>query len=416
MKKIEEAIFYLFVFLVPFNVKKFLFNPLEAEPLTEFSALFLHLSDLLIIVLLSFWLIRVIKEKKGLHIKKIPLWGYFLLFFVLSLLLSLTQSQSLITSIYFLVKILLVIGLFFYLRSSLSKIKLYKSLKIIVFTGLIQSLIALGQYLDQSSLGLKYLGESLISPSLNGVAKIDLLGQKLIRAYGTFAHPNILACFLLLTLYIAIHLSLKKERGFIFSLPVLTLGLILTFSRAVLFTGAVSLVFFFVHKLFKEKNKSLILKTAFILCLSFSVFFLTFLPYLTERFNLNQEQQSVSLRLFYNQASYRIIKQSPLLGVGLGNFILKLKDFYPEIENWQIQPVHNIYLLIASEAGLISFVFFIAFLFAFLKKHFRPSIFSFLLFSFLFIGLFDHFFITINQGILMFWLALSLLSSKKLYL
>jgi len=413
MKKIEKIFLYVFLFLLPFNIKKFIASPLKIEPLTEFNALFLYLSDILIISILFLWLIRLIKTKR-FKSKKLPLWSYFLIFFIAFLFLSLISSQNLAVSSYFLVKISLAIGLFLYLRLNLTKKIFLNILKVFTLGGLIQSLIALGQCIYQSSLGFRYLGESIIASNLSGVAKIDLLGGKLIRSYGTFAHPNILACFLLLALYSTVYLSLKHKSVYLFSLPIISLGLILTFSRAVLFLGLVSLIIFFVRNYLKTKNKE-ILKPILILFISFTIFSLIFLPYLTNRFNVQKEEQAVSLRVFYNKASYQIVKTSPFTGIGLGSFMVKLKAMYPNLENWQYQPVHNIYLLITSEVGIFGLIAFLLFLFFFLIQYLppgvqKPEVSTFIILASLFLtlGLFDHFFLTINQGILMFWLVLGI--------
>jgi O-antigen ligase len=331
----------------------------------------------------------------------------------------LVPSQNLVISSYFLVKILLAIGLFLYLKLNLTKKIFLNTLRIFAIGGLIQSIVALGQYIRQSNLGIRYLGESIIAPNLPGVAKLSFLGEKLIRSYGTFAHPNILACFLLLALYSAIYLSLKNKSVYLFSLPIISLGLILTFSRTVLFLGLVLLIIFFTYNCLKTKKKE-ILKPVLVSFISFTVFSLIFLPHLTQRFNIQKEEQAVFLRTFYNKASRQIIKKSPFLGVGLGNFTFKLKEIYPDLKSWQYQPAHNIYLLIVSEVGILALLVFILFLAFLLQanllklktynlKHFMFYILSF---AFLCIGLFDHFFLTINQGILIFWLTLGIMNCE----
>ena len=50
-------------------------------------------------------------------------------------------------------------------------------------------------------MGFWFLGESILGPEIPGVAKIVVAGGKILRAYGTFPHPNILAAFLLLGLF-----------------------------------------------------------------------------------------------------------------------------------------------------------------------------------------------------------------------
>jgi O-antigen ligase len=137
-----------------------------------------------------------------------------------------------------------------------------------------------------------------------------------------------------------------------------------------------------------------------------------------------------------------MIKSSPFFGIGEGNFVWRLAEHQgslraanliykldvPETEilqntvpDWLFQPVHNIYLLIASENGIFAALFFLAFL----AMIFYPAIDSlrngevifilYLMFlSFCIISLTDHFFWTLQQGRLMFWLAAGILSGLRM--
>jgi O-antigen ligase len=426
MSLFEKIIFYATIFLVPFNIKKFIANPLSIEPLTEFGALFLYLSDILIVILLVLWLYKGLSQKK-LKIKKLTTLTVSFLFFGLFLTLSLFSSKNLTISFYFLVKILLLIGFYYYIRLKIKKNELVNVYKIIFVGGIVQSLIALSQYIKQGSLGLRYLGESVVAQNLYGVAKIDFLGQKIVRSYGTFSHPNILAVFLLVSICCLLCLVLKHKKPFyLIGLPIVVLGLALTFSRTTIFLGSLFLFFLLIDLWLMAKRLNLSRKMAtgsfFVFLSSVIVVFIVFSPLLIQRFNIQEEEQAVSLRVFYNNAAFNIIKKSPLTGVGLGNFIIKLKEIYPDLASWQYQPVHNIYLLLFSEIGLFGLVAFLFILFLIFRDCLGFKVYSLelLLFGglgivFLAIGFVDHFFFTINQGILLFWLILGIISSSTTF-
>jgi len=94
--------------------------------------------------------------------------------------------------------------------------------------------------------------------------------------------------------------------------------------------------------------------------------------------------------------SRKIISNNNLfLGSGMGNFILSSKPYTKDIG--LMQPVHNIYLLIFSEAGLVGLVFGVSFLTLILinSKNFA---YTFCLCIILLIGFVDHYFITLQQG------------------
>jgi len=60
-------------------------------------------------------------------------------------------------------------------------------------------------------LGLQLLGESFLAPHLSGVAKISTEQGLVMRAYGTFPHPNILATFLIISIFAGITLLLLSK-------------------------------------------------------------------------------------------------------------------------------------------------------------------------------------------------------------
>lgn len=76
-----------------------------------------------------------------------------------------------------------------------------------ILSGFIQSIIAIGQFISQSSLQLTFLWESQFSGLQAGVAKVILLDQVFIRSYGLFPHPNILAAFLAVTIILTLRQS-----------------------------------------------------------------------------------------------------------------------------------------------------------------------------------------------------------------
>jgi len=101
----------------------------------------------------------------------------------------------------------------------------------------------------------------------------------------------------------------------------------------------------------KELSKKIILLFLLFIvsCLSFVVFAF---PELFSRFSVSSAEQSVTLRVLYNETAYSVIQEYPLIGIGLGNFVWEIREMLPLLSNWIHQPVHNVYLLISSEVGL----------------------------------------------------------------
>jgi hypothetical protein len=83
-----------------------------------------------------------------------------------------------------------------------------------------------------------------------------------------------------------------------------------------------------------------------------------------------------------------------------------------------LQPVHNIFLLVAAEIGLVCLTLFMIFLWKTYKnirlQRILPThVLSMLFFSVLFLGMFDHYFLTLQQGRLLLSLILGIIWAKQ---
>jgi O-antigen ligase len=214
----------------------------------------------------------------------------------------------------------------------------------------------------------------------------------------------VLSGFLNISALLTIYQIYKTQKKLLFSLFLFLqlTALILTFSRAGmlgLFLGV--LIFFILMKVNRYETKKAFL---FFLSVVFIIFSL-FSKMILERgvfgssFQSSKSKelnyQSDNLRDNLSQTSINIIKKHPFFGVGFRNFLIK-KDEFTE-KKIERANVHNIYLLIGSEMGLISlsiFLVLIFFVFINLSKY-RPTPFSIILvcvlISFLIIGFFDHY-------------------------
>ena len=116
----------------------------------------------------------------------------------------------------------------------------------------------------------------------------------------------------------------------------------------------------------------------------------------------NPLEESVVVRQQLNAAAFTLWQQSPLVGIGLGNFLVQLPEVLPSRQIYFLQPVHNIYLLVLAETGIIGCVAFLLLVKRSIKK-FNVSLIALLL-----LGLVDHYPLTLQQGQLLFTLVLSL--------
>ena len=87
---------------------------------------------------------------------------------------------------------------------------------------------------------------------------------------------------------------------------------------------------------------------------------------------INVEDQSTSERLRFYEHAVNSILENPLTGIGLGNWKLKSIDFDKDNINSYVVPyhVHNDFLEIAVESGVIAVLLYITILFVVAKKFF----------------------------------------------
>lgn len=436
LSKIEKLIFHLFIFCLPFQTRIILKT--WGGSFNEWQAVFLYGTDLLIFTLFTFWAIRVLTvqgrsgyiELSSIGTPTSPSQLTLPIFLVITAL-SLTQADNKILGLYRLTKILEFVGLYYYIRSSLGKVFSWaSSFLAVVWSGFFQTVIAVGQSLFQHSLGLKWLGESVLRVNFNAVAVVPTAAGKLLRAYGTTPHPNVLAAWLFLGIFAFYFWYLYAERRLwpVFTVyPFLLWGLFSTFSRVAVGLWLAGVVLRLLVVYWKRKKydfgqifkKRLLLLSAVSLAMVF-VFSFFYWPQVHSRIFISSQEQAVSQRILYAKMAGEIASHKPWLGVGVGQFVGTLQSSFKNYPDYFYQPVHNIYLLILDEVGFFGLAAFVVWLATLIYEYYRLTRFKelyhvsfFMVFvSILIMGLFDHFLWSLQQGQLMFWLALGLIASS----
>jgi len=418
----------------------------------EWDSIFSYLTDLLLVGVFVLTLINH-KTHKSDNFYKTDKTHLFLFLFLFVALVSVFVSNDKSVSIFRFLKLLEFVFLYIYIMYRKEFIKIADICRIFVIGGVLQAILAIAQFFKQSSLGLKFIEAGTYMPGAPGVATFVSGSEKVMRAYGSFPHPNVLGAFLMLAAFSFYWLwlsnafkSRKTQMLYVICYMLHVFALFLTFSREVVLTFIfVSFVFFLfrffqLRTLYHTEERLQDGKRLMILALFFVVFSIAsalfVLPYFKTRFvDISLQEEAIDLRFFYNKMAVLMIKEKPILGIGIGNFVDYSHNFPAflraankiansggltghQIPEWIYQPAHNIYLLIASEIGILGAVLFIIFILLKTIKAIRPiriKDFSqvvgpmiFLFIGFLVIGLSDHFFWTLQSGGIMFWLALAL--------
>ncbi len=266
-----------------------------------------------------------------------------------------------------------------FLVSSRLQIERKVIIRVVWGIGVFLTLLSTAQLLSQSSLqGVFYfLGERLRVPSMPGTAIVTIGDQKIMRPYATFSHPNALAGYLgLLSIYVLI-LEKKITKGSLGISGVLGLGIMGTFSKAVILILAGT-------SLFAKKHKYLI----FVLLAVFLV---------VSQFHGDSE--SLSKRMDGYRQTAVLIGKTPLTGVGLGRHISVLAEASTTRIGVTGQPVHSAPFFILHELGIPLSLALLYFCFRYFKL--RSPEYKYVLLFILLTGLFDHYWITSHQNSLL---------------
>jgi len=324
---------------------------------------------------------------------------------------------------------ILGLGLFWLIVcSQYDRLKLIWSFSAGVF---IQAFLGIWQFLSQTSFASKWLGLAVHNPGELGASVVETMnGTRWLRAYGGLDHPNILGGVLAVSLLILIALIFNRfsnsgfkslifnERIFNGILYVFGFGFLLslffTFSRgawAGFLTGVLAILIFTLLK--KDKIKQMIILTVIFISVTFMFVLFNFysdlvLTRLSKDTRLEIKSNFERLEFFREAA--KIIKDNWLFGTGIGNYSLALAQEKKNYPAWDYQPVHNTFLLIWSEIGilgLLAFLGLLGYLSWILIKKEKLISFSIVV-SLIVMMMADHWFWSLHFGILFFWLVLGL--------
>ena len=238
-------------------------------------------------------------------------------------------------------------------------------------------MIAIAQYFVQHNLGLRFLGEQplcavinvpnghrwLLDQWLGHVAESDIVW----RAMGTMPHSNPLGGLFAVTLMITAYFfylnkSLRPLLACAYFVQFFALGI--TYSRSAIFAYFIGTVIWFAWM--RWHQKIVLHSTAALILVSGAITGALLHEQIVCRggiVNITKlSHESDRIRIFYQNLAFRIVEKHSLTGVGYGQFTIRLNSFLPA----GVQPlqastnvVHNVYLMLAAENGLLSlFVFF----------------------------------------------------------
>ena len=393
-KKLSEYFIYFFILLLPTQFGKHFFFDFSyiSGVRIDYLAPTLYLTDIIAIIL---FVLNWKSIVASLNAKTF-------IFFAGLILLNIIFSLSFPIALYKSLKILEIILILTVIHKN--KLSLKNIIWAFLIGGLFEFLLSIFQFIHKKSLDgfFYFFGERHLNLSMPDIAKASYNGLEILRPYGTFSHPNSLAGFYLLIYFFVI--SYKPFEKYFFLrhalLLVSSMLVFLSFSKIIIGIYLI-LNLYYIIKRTTAYNCILCLVSRVLILFTLSYTFLT----------AHGDPDSITKRLQLLSNSFTIILQNPVLGVGQGNYLIAQSKFPIPYSYHFLQPVHNIFMLFLTESGLLLTVPTVYFIFKRLKKYVTDA-YTLPLLAVLLTGLFDHYWLTLQQNMLLIPVVFALLSRK----
>lgn len=232
----------------------------------------------------------------------------------------------------------------------------------------VQALLAIFQHITQTVSPSTLLGVAWHVPWHGPAGVVEYAGGRLLRAYGTFPHPNVLGGYLALGLLVSLSevRENKWARAYTPAAILCTVALLLTFSRS----GILAAVFGSGLLLFgilvsPHLLKVVVPRLAFSVGAALLVLIMLF-PFFAGRVagTARLENRSLAERTTSLLQGKELWLDHALSGVGVGNATVALM----QLPNALLEPPHAVPLIILVELGSVGFLVSLILLFQVLRR------------------------------------------------
>jgi len=312
--------------------------------------------DFPLIAIFFFWFVEAALGKgKKIKLEKVDI--AILLFFV-ACILSMINSSYYSFSLYELLRIVKFYFLFLFVRSYVTS---WRDLRFVILflciALLIQSFFGFLQAVFGSSLGLNIFERTReIGVDVQGISRVE----------GTLGHPNGLAQFLNMSVFLilASMYSEKKDKiKFLYSVVVIIsivlLGLTLSRSGWTAFILSF-IIFKFISGRSVRTGERLSNKRYYAMGILIILLMLSFIFRNAIYERIKRAPASTLNRILLLEVTYNMATSHPMIGVGINNFTEVMKNYDTTgVSDYFPAPVHNIYALVLAETGIIGLFFFL---------------------------------------------------------
>lgn len=408
MRILERVTCFLLILFIPIQLGKHFwpYYAFVSGIRVDYLSPTLFLTDIFLVFLLAVFFYNLWKERK------VPVGLIFvLLCFAFTSFASFFRSEFYQAFLYLFIRVSAYIGFGYVIARNTSRSFLRLVLIGMICVCVLVVVVEFVQFVGQGSVGgmLYWIGERNLSLSTPGIALFSLDGHLLLRPYAAFPHPNVLAWYIFFCLVSARYLIFTSEtkiQRILFGVLYITAmaGLLFTFSRILILCG------FLLLMLDTIQRKRILLV---MICMVF------FFGVFHNRFFSERTLIDVKERINYALPILNMGYDYFLFGLGLNQYFYHQIEVQRELSPFLLQPVHNSYFLIFLQTGILGVsVILIGLAVSFrrilkLKMSYERELVFLLFVTLLFAAFFDHYFVTLHQGMLLTALVLGIVWSQS---
>jgi putative inorganic carbon (HCO3(-)) transporter len=333
------------VFAYPFNLA---FAPIDKSiPYHAGGAMagvILFPYDFPLFALIGLGFLDIVFQRKPIHFSIIDVVALFYIFWAI---VSFFNTQHLMLSLFEVIRMIKLYLLFRVVASVTNTPREMGYVIGAILLGLLlQSAVGVGQYFGVDLLGL---GEGTVVGDIR-------------RISGTFNWPNTLGAYLGTIIVLGLSIWICKGAGKLGNLVFLismvgVLPLMMTFSRGSWISTAGGLMVVLFLGLIRGWIDSSIIPKLALLLIPAALLSIIFADSIMAR----SQEETLDVRFLLNEVAFNMMYAHPALGVGINTFTEVMRA-YDDNGIWFgfFEPVHNSFLLIGAEMGLIGLSIFLA--------------------------------------------------------
>lgn len=353
----KKLLLLVILFEVPIQMDIYLQYRESASLVNALPGLNISVTTIVLFILYAIWLMELLIRHTDIPplLLRLILPSVTYLALVSFSLITATDAELAVFEIVLLFQAIL---LFIYIVHAIrTRAELTLFMTVLLAALVVESLIMIGLYLVGESIQVGIV-QARIDPSR--------------RVGGTIGSPNSAASFLTMLLAPALGLSLARVNNWLKILGIVafslgSVALLVTFSRGGLFGYVFSMLVF---TIFAWRRGLIGIKFPFLIAVLVLISFFVLREQILSRFT--NDLGAAYSRIPLVNLALRMIQDNPIFGVGANNFAVELPNYItPDFGFDWITTVHNKYLLVWSETGLIGLLAFLWFLLSSLRRGYR---------------------------------------------